>query len=170
MSTRICIRPVVETDLPAITGIYAGYVLTSTATFEIEPPALAEMAGRWQAGTARGYPWLVAERDGQLLGYAYGGSFRARAAYDCTVEDSIYLADAARGQRVGSLLLAELIARCHARGYRQMLAVIGDSANVASIRFHSAFGFRETGRLIEVGEKFGRRLDVVLMQRALALD
>jgi phosphinothricin acetyltransferase len=118
---------------------------------------------------AAAYPYIVAERDGGLVGYAYAGPFRARPAYRHTVEDSIYLATDARGQGIGGLLLRVLIEQCTRLGFRQMLAVIGDSQNMASIRVHRAAGFRDTGTFLSVGHKFGRWLDVVMMQRALGV-
>jgi len=154
-------------DLPAIAGIYAEAVDHGTGTFELEAPDAAEMGRRRAAVLDAGLPWLVAERGGQLLGYAYANLFRPRRAYRFCVEDSIYLAPAARGQGVGRLLLAELIARCEAAGCRQMLAVIGDSANAGSVRLHAACGFRPCGQFDAAGWKFERWLDVVLMQRAL---
>ena len=161
------IRPSRPEDLPAITAIYAWNVAHGTGTFELEAPDLAEMTRRRDDVLSKGLPWLVAERDSQVLGYAYANHFRPRRAYRFCLEDSIYLADAARGQGVGRLLLAELVARCEAQGARQMLAVIGDSANAGSIGVHQALGFQHTGLLKSAGWKFGRWLDVVLMQRAL---
>jgi phosphinothricin acetyltransferase len=125
------------------------------------------MARRREDVLGKGLPWLVAERDGRVLGYAYANQFRPRPAYRFCLEDSIYLAPQAQGQGVGKLLLAELIARCEARGARQMLAVIGDSANAGSIGVHRACGFEPAGVLKSAGWKFGRWLDVVLMQRTL---
>lgn len=168
-ASSLVIRPSTAADLPAITAIYAWNVLHGTGTFELEAPDEAEMARRRDDVLAKGLPWLVAERGGQVLGYAYANHFRPRRAYRFCVEDSIYLADAARGQGVGRLLLAELVARCQAAGARQMLAVIGDSANAGSIGVHRALGFEHTGVLRAAGWKFGRWLDVVLMQRALGL-
>ena len=161
------LRPSTPADLPAITAIYAEAVLHGTGTFELEPPDLAEMTRRRDDVLGKGLPWLVAERGGQVLGYAYANHFRPRRAYRFCVEDSIYLHPEARGQGVGKLLLAELVGRCEALGARQMLAVIGDSANTGSIGVHAALGFEHTGVLKASGWKFDRWLDVVLMQRAL---
>lgn len=161
------IRPSAAADLPAIAAIYAEAVLHGTGTFELEPPDLAEMARRRDDVLAKGLPWLVAERAGEVLGYAYANHFRPRLAYRFCLEDSIYLAPAARGQGVGRLLLTELIGRCEAAGARQMLAVIGDSANAGSIGVHAALGFAHTGVLKASGWKFDHWLDVVLMQRSL---
>ncbi|HEX6362632.1 MAG TPA: GNAT family N-acetyltransferase [Albitalea sp.] len=163
----LLLRPSAAADVPAIAAIYAWNVLNGTGTFELEAPGAAEMARRRDDVLARGLPWLVAERDGRVLGYAYANVFRPRPAYRFCLEDSIYLDPQAQGQRVGTLLLAELVARCEARGARQMLAVIGDSANAASIGVHRALGFETTGLMKSAGWKFGRWLDVVIMQRAL---
>src|SRR5262245_3354886 len=166
-SSALLIRPSLEADLPAITGIYADAVRTGTASFELEPPDQAEIARRRLAVTQVGLPWLTAERGGAVLGYAYAGPFRPRPAYRFCVENSIYVDARARGQGVGALLLAELVARCEAWGARQMIAVIGDSANTASISLHARLKFRHAGRVEHVGWKFGRWLDVVFMQRTL---
>lgn len=163
----LTIRPSRPDDLPAIQAIYAHAVAHGTGTFELEAPDLEEMTHRRKTVLAGGWPWLVAERSGQVQGYAYATPFRPRRAYRFCLEDSIYLAESARGQGVGRLLLAELIARCEALGARQMLAVIGDSANAGSIGVHRTLGFEHTGLLKASGWKFGRWLDVVLMQRAL---
>ncbi|MFY9510166.1 MAG: N-acetyltransferase family protein [Rubrivivax sp.] len=165
--TSLTVRPSTDTDLPAITAIYGHNVLHGTGTFELEPPDTADMARRRADVLAKGLPWLVAEAGGQLLGYAYANHFRPRRAYRFCLEDSIYLAPEAQRRGVGRLLLAELIARCEAAGARQMLAVIGDSANAGSIGVHRALGFEHTGVLKSAGWKFGRWLDVVLMQRQL---
>ena len=165
----LLIRPSTVADLPALTAIYTHHVLQGTGTFELDVPDEAEMARRRQAVLDNGLPWLVAERGGTVLGYAYANHFRPRRAYRFCLEDSIYLAPAAQGQGIGRLLLAELLAQCEARGARQMLAVIGDSANAGSIGVHRALGFEHTGVLKASGWKFGRWLDVVLMQRSLGL-
>lgn len=154
-------------DLPAITAIYAEAVLNGTGTFELDPPDCQEMARRRDEVLARGLPYLVAEADGEVVGYAYGNYFRPRMAYRFCIEDSVYLSPAARGRGVGRLLLAELIGRCTQAGGRQMLAVIGDSANHGSIALHRALGFQDAGVLRAAGRKFDRWLDVVLMQRPL---
>jgi phosphinothricin acetyltransferase len=163
----ITIRASMAADLPAITAIYGWNVLHGTGTFELEAPDLAEMTRRRDDVLSKGLPWLVAERGGEVLGYAYANHFRPRRAYRFCLEDSIYLSDAARGQGVGKALLAELMTRCEALGARQMLAVIGDSANAGSIGVHRSLGFEHTGLLKSAGWKFERWLDVVLMQRAL---
>jgi phosphinothricin acetyltransferase len=163
----LLIRPSTEADLPAIQAIYAHAVLRGTGTFETEVPDQQEMARRRQEVLGRELPWLVAQRGEQVLGYAYANYFRPRLAYRFCVEDSIYLHPEAQGQGVGRLLLAELVSRCEAAGARQMLAVIGDAENKGSIGVHSALGFEHTGVLKSAGWKFGRWLDVVLMQRQL---
>lgn len=163
----LILRPSTAADLPAITAIYADAVHHGTGTFELDAPDEAQMAARRDDVLSKGLPWLVACRGDTVLGYAYGNHFRPRRAYRFCIEDSIYLAPEARGQGVGRLLLAELIARCEAAGARQMLAVIGDSANAGSVGVHRACGFEHTGVLRAAGWKFGRWLDVVLMQRAL---
>lgn len=168
-ASALCIRPSTEADLAAIQAIYAQAVVHGTGTFETEVPSVDEMNRRREEVLARNLPWLVAERDGIVLGYAYANYFRPRLAYRFCVEDSIYLAPAAQGQGVGRLLLAELIGRCEAAGARQMLAVIGDAANAGSVGVHTALGFEHTGVLKSAGWKFGRWLDVVLMQRTLGL-
>jgi len=161
------IRPSTPADAPALARIYGWHVLHGTGTFETEPPDAAEMAARREAVVAKGLPWLVAERDGQVLGFAYANHFRPRLAYRFCLEDSIYIDEAARGQGLGVQLLTELIARSEALGARQMVAVIGDSANAGSIGVHRRLGFEHTGLLKAAGWKFGAWRDVVLMQRAL---
>lgn len=163
----LLVRPSNEGDLAATTEIYALAVRDGTASFEIDPPDGAEMARRRRSVLDAGLPWLTAERAGAVLGYAYASVFRPRPAYRFCVEDSIYVDARARGQGIGGWLLAELIARCDAWGARQMVAVIGDSANRASLGLHARHGFRDAGRIDHVGWKFGRWLDVVFMQRAL---
>lgn len=161
------IRPCRAADLPTVASIYGHAVETGTGTFELEAPSLEEMQRRHADVGAKGLPWLVAEHHGQVLGYAYANAFRPRPAYRFFLEDSIYLAPEAQGKGIGRLLLAELVVRCTALGARQMLAVIGDSANAASIGVHACCGFQHTGVLKHAGWKFGRWLDVVLMQRPL---
>ncbi len=161
------IRPAAATDIAVITDIYAQAVLHGTASFEIEPPGEAEMARRQRALIDGGYPYLVAEIDGAIAGYAYAGPYRARPAYRWSVEDSIYVARDRHRRGVGASLLAGLIADAEQRGFRQMIAVIGDSRQLPSIELHRAAGFRLIGTIENVGFKFGRWLDSVLMQRAL---
>ena len=161
------LRPAAPEDIPAIQAIYAHHVLTGLGTFEEVPPSQAEMAERCAAVAGRGLPWLVAEQSGEALGYAYAGPFRTRAAYRFTVEDSVYVAEAARGKGVGKALLAAIIAECEAMGLRQMVGVIGDSGNAASIALHRSCGFELNAIVPAVGWKFERWVDVVWMQRAL---
>jgi L-amino acid N-acyltransferase YncA len=163
----LLVRPSTPADLEALRDIYAHAVTQGTGTFELEVPDAAEMSRRRADVLSKGLPWLVAEAQGRVLGYAYANHFRPRPAYRFSVEDSVYLHPDAQGQGVGRALLAELVARCQAAGARQMLAVIGDSDNLASIGVHRALGFERCGLLRAVGWKFGRWLDVVLMQRAL---
>lgn len=161
------LRPARVEDIPQITEIYAHHVRYGSASFEEVPPAPAEMAQRLADIRAAGLPWLVAERAGELVGYAYAGPYRTRTAYRFTVEDSVYLDRGAQGCGLGRLLLGAVIDEATRGGRRQMVAVIGDSGNIASIRLHAALGFRTVGTLTDVGFKFGRWLDSVLMQRPL---
>lgn len=165
----LTIRTSTAEDLLRITSIYAWNVLHGTGTFELEAPDATEMARRRDDVLGKGLPWLVAERGGVLLGYAYANHFRPRPAYRFCVEDSIYLGAEAQGQGVGRLLLAELLARCEAAGARQMLAVIGDSANLGSVGVHRTLGFENVGVMKAAGWKFERWLDVVVMQKQLGL-
>lgn len=161
------LRAASKADVTPIQAIYAHHVLHGTGTFETEPPDLAEMSRRHAAITEAGLPYFVAEYDGMIVGYGYAGPFRPRAAYRYTLEDSIYLHPDWTGQGVGRQLLDRLMAESAHRGFKQMIAVIGDSDNRASVRLHTGAGFTETGTLRNVGYKFDRWLDVVIMQRAL---
>jgi phosphinothricin acetyltransferase len=163
----LTIRPSTAADLPALTDIYGHAVAHGTGTFELDCPDESEMAGRRDDVLSKGLPWIVAEQDTQVVGYAYANHFRPRRAYRFCLEDSIYLAPQAQGQGVGRLLLAELLSQCEMRGARQMLAVIGDSANLGSIAVHRACGFEPSGGFKAAGWKFDRWLDVVLMQKRL---
>lgn len=154
-------------DLPAVQAIYAHHVLHGSASFEEEAPDVDEMRRRWEGIRAAGYPYLVAVRDGRIVGYAYASTYRTRRAYRFTVENSVYVDTEVRASGVGSALLAEVIVRCEEGPWRQMIAVIGDSGNAASIGLHKKFGFREVGVLKAVGFKHGHWVDSVLMQRAL---
>lgn len=161
------IRDAEPNDLPAITEIYRESVLHGTATYELDPPDHVEMTTRFETITGRGYPYVVAlGDDGTILGYAYASAFRTRPAYNWLVEDSIYLAPAARGQGIGRALVDELVTRCTALGFRQMVAVIGGSSP-ASIGVHRAAGFQMCGTLNATGFKLGQWLDTVFMQIAL---
>jgi phosphinothricin acetyltransferase len=161
------IRPAAEADLPAITSIYDREVRHGTATFELTPPDLTEMTRRFRSLMDGGFPYLAATLEGEVVGYAYAGPYRPRPAYRFTVENSVYLAPAVHRQGIGMKLLRRLIEECEARSYRQMIAVIGDSANAGSIGLHSRAGFQMIGTHPNVGFKFGRWLDTVMMQRAL---
>jgi L-amino acid N-acyltransferase YncA len=165
--TDLSIRAADPADIPAITRIYAHAVRHGTASFELDPPDEAEMARRQRALAEGDFPYLVAELDGVVAGYAYAGPYRARPAYRFSVEDSVYVATEAHRRGVGRALLDRLIVESEVRGFRQMIAVIGDSAQAPSIELHRAAGFRLIGAIESVGFKFGRWLDSVLMQRAL---
>ncbi|KAF1065489.1 GNAT family N-acetyltransferase [Variovorax sp.] len=161
------IRPSREDDIPAIAAIYAHHVLHGTGTFETEPPSPTEMASRRADVLGKGLPYLVAERDGELLGFAYCNWFKPRPAYRYSAEDSIYLAEAARGQGLGARLLAALSEAAEAAGVRKLIAVIGDSANAGSIGVHRGQGFTQVGVLKDCGWKFGQWRDVVLMEKTI---
>jgi L-amino acid N-acyltransferase YncA len=161
------VRPAGPQDLPAIQAIYAHHVLHGFASFEETAPPVEELRRRHDEVVSRGLPWLVADSGGTVAGYGYCAPYRARSAYRYALEDSVYVHQDMVGRGVGSALLAELIRRCEALGYRQVVAVIGDSANLASINLHAAFGFLRVGTLRSVGFKLGRWVDSVLMQRPL---
>ena len=161
------IRPAAAADIPAIAAIYRPAVLQGTASFEVDPPDDAEMLRRFTAITAAGYPYFVAELDGRVVGYAYANAYRTRPAYRFTVENSVYIASDVQGKGVGRALLAELIAACTAKGFRLMIAVIGDSATYASISLHRRAGFRFCGTIHSIGYKFDRWLDSVIMELPL---
>jgi L-amino acid N-acyltransferase YncA len=161
------IRNAALTDIPAITRIYAHSVNHGTASFELEAPDEAEMAQRMKSLLDGGFPYLIAEIESVIAGYAYAGPYRPRRAYRFSVEDSIYIDPAAQRRGLGRALLERLMEECERRGFRQMIAVIGDSAQTPSIELHRALGFRLIGNVENVGYKFDRWLDTVLMQRAL---
>ena len=163
------IRPAIDTDIDAITAIYAHHVLHGTGTFETSPPTVADMAGRRSDVLAKGLPYLVAEDDTGVVGFAYCNWFKPRPAYRYSAEDSIYLAPSALGLGMGRLLLAELMTQAERMGVRKLIAVIGDSANDGSIGLHKACGFNHVGVLGACGWKFDRWLDVVLMERSIGL-
>jgi L-amino acid N-acyltransferase YncA len=167
MTAGLSIRPATDCDLAAITAIYRHHVLHGVASFEDEPPDWAEMARRRHAILDRGLPYLVAEETGRVLGYCYASPYRTRSAYRFTIEDSIYVDAIETGRGIGRALLSDLIARCAAQGYRQMVAVIGGSNQWPSIRLHARLGFARIGVLPAVGFKFGGWVDIVLMQRPL---
>jgi len=168
MSGDMRIRDACEADFPAIQAIYAYHVLHGAGSFEEEPPDVATLLARFAAVRARALPWIVAEEAGAVRGYSYARPYHERSAYRFTLENSVYVAHDAARRGYGRALLRELLARCAADGYRQMIAIIGDSGNAGSIGLHAAMGFRPAGLLRGVGLKFGRTLDSVLMQKALA--
>jgi phosphinothricin acetyltransferase len=174
MSTQrplhVLIRDAKGTDAQAIRDIYAPYVLHGVSTFEEVPPTPEEMLERIGLVVQSGFPYLVAELDGQIVGYAHASIYRPRPSYRYTAEDSIYVAGDHHKKGIGSSLLSALIPRCEAIGCRQLIAVVGDSGNVGSIKLHARFGFREVGTLRSVGFKLGRWVDTVLMQRPLGDD
>jgi L-amino acid N-acyltransferase YncA len=161
------IRPATDVDIPEIQSIYAYHVLNGTGTFEEEPPPVEEVLQRFRNVVDRGWDWLVAADATGILGYAYYTQFRDRSAYRFAVENSVYVREDVRGQGVGKALVAQLIADATGQGFRQMIAVIGDSENTGSIGVHASLGFQMAGTMRAVGLKFGRWLDVVTMQRAL---
>ena len=161
------IRDSTEPDVAAVQAIYGHHVLHGSASFEEEPPSVVELARRRADVLGRGLPYLVAEIDDEVVGYAYASPYRARSAYRFSLENSVYVDHRRHRNGIGRTLLAALIARCESGDWRQMIAVIGDSANVSSIALHERLGFRMVGTLRAVGFKFGRWLDTVLMQREL---
>jgi phosphinothricin acetyltransferase len=162
------IRDASEADFEAIQKIYAHHVLHGTGSFEEQPPDVEDMLTRFRAVRANGLCWLVAEDDGGIAGYAYAQRFHSRSGWRRTLEDSVYVGPGRERQGLGRALLAELLNRCAALGYGEMVAVIGDSGNLGSINLHASAGFVHAGMLKNVGLKFGRRLDVIYMQKTLA--
>jgi L-amino acid N-acyltransferase YncA len=167
------IRAAQQSDLPRITQIYGQSVSTSTASFELLAPNLNEMTRRWRGLISEGYPYLVAQesdtaKGGDVMGYAYAGSYRTRPAYQFVVENSVYVAEAHRGKGVGKALLKRLIIACEGKLYRQMVAIIGDTRNPASAALHKAMGFREVGVLRNIGHKHDAWHDTLIMQRSLS--
>jgi len=166
----LIVRPCFQQDLQTVQLIYAHHVVTGTGTFEVEPPSLDEMGARWGNVVQRGWPYLVVSPVHDLsrvMGFAYASQYRDRAAYARTFEVSVYAAPTTMRQGAGLLLLGNLLTTLRGDGVREALAFIGDSANVASIGLHAKLGFRHVGLLNNVGEKFGRMLDVVVMQRSI---
>ncbi|HEX6320203.1 MAG TPA: GNAT family N-acetyltransferase [Burkholderiales bacterium] len=161
------VRPAAPDDIPAVHAIYSHHVLQGLASFEEQPPSAAELRRRYDEVVSRKLPYLVADFGGTVAGYGYCAPYRTRSAYRYALEDSIYVHPDAQGRGVGRALLAELIRHCEALGYRQLIAVIGDSAHAASIGLHEAQGFLRVGTLRSVGFKFGRWVDSVIMQRPL---
>lgn len=166
-SMQATVRAAREADIPAIAAIYAVEVRDFVNTYEYDVPDEAEMLRRMRAVLDDGYPYLSAELDGEVVGYAYASAFRSRAAYHWVVENSVYVAAGRQGQGIGAALMERLIAECEARDFRQMVAVIGEAANTASIRLHERFGFTHLAVLPGIAWKHGRWLDTVFMQRAL---
>ncbi|WP_342652695.1 N-acetyltransferase family protein [Pseudomonas sp. F3-2] len=167
MPQTLNLRDARDDDMPAVQAIYAHHVTHGTASFELEPPTLEQMRQRRTDILANGLPYLVAERDGEVVGYAYATLYRPRPAYRFTVEDSVYVRDGLAGAGIGQALLQRVIQCCEEDGRRQMVAIIGNSENLASIRLHERLGFRKVGVFESVGFKHGRWLDTVIMQRAL---
>lgn len=165
--SSLSLRPATPADIPAITAIYGPNVRDGIASFEYDPPDAAEMAKRQAAILDAGYPYLVAEIDGAVAGYAYASAYRSRPGYRFACENSVYVAPSAQGKGVGRALLARLVDDCTALGYRQMIAVIGNLGNHGSIALHRAAGFTVVGVLPSIGWKLGRWVDCVLMQRPL---
>lgn len=167
MTHTLILRDAHEDDMPAVQAIYAHHVLHGTASFELEPPTLEQMLQRRADVCASNLPYVVAERDGEVVGYGYATLYRPRPAYRFTVEDSVYVREGMAGMGIGQALLELVIKRCVEDGRRQMVAIIGNSENVASIRLHERLGFRKVGVFESVGFKHGRWLDTVIMQREL---
>jgi phosphinothricin acetyltransferase len=165
--TSLTVRHATLADIPAITAIYADAVMHGTASFELEPPDAVEMTRRFTALAEGGFPYLACETDRGLAGYAYAGPYRTRPAYRFSIEDSVYVARDARRRGIGKALLAGLIEESERRGFRQMIAIVGDSGQTPSIELHRAAGFRLIGAIESVGYKFDRWLDTVIMQRPL---
>jgi L-amino acid N-acyltransferase YncA len=163
------VRDSLEPDMAAVRDLYAHYVLHSLATFEETPPTLDDMLARRRASVDLGLPYLVAGVGGAIAGFAYAGLYRSRPAYRYVIEDSVYVADGQTGRGIGSALLGELIARCERGSWRQMVAVVGDSANSGSIALHRRFGFELVGTLRSVGLKHGQWVDTPILQRGLGL-
>ncbi len=164
MVSALSIRTAVAGDLPAITALYAREVHDHVATYEYDAPDQVEMTRRWHAIVAQGYPYIVAELGGQFAGYAYASSYRTREGYRWTVEDTVYIVPELQGRGVGRALLQQLIEECTELGFRQMVAVVGDVSNTASIALHERLGFRTVGVFAGLGRKHGRWLDTVQMQ------
>lgn len=167
MADELILRDARESDMPAVQAIYAHHVIHGTASFELDPPTVEQMLQRRADICANGLPYLVAERGGEVLGYGYATLYRPRPAYRFTVEDSVYVREGMAGFGIGHALLEAVIQHCTEGGRRQMVAIIGNSENIASIRLHARLGFRQVGIFESVGFKHGRWLDTVIMQREL---
>jgi L-amino acid N-acyltransferase YncA len=166
-NTKLIVAPATEADMEAVREIYAHHVLNGLASFEEEAPTLEEMRSRYAQVSRQGFPYLVAKRDGRVLGYAYASPYRARSAYRFSIENSVYVRDGMAGKGIGGALLDALLALCEKGKWRQMVAIIGDSGNEGSIALHRSRGFRKVGTLRAVGFKQGRWVDTVFMQREL---
>jgi L-amino acid N-acyltransferase YncA len=167
MNENVTLRDARDDDMPAVQAIYAHHVESGISSFELEAPSLEELQRRRADVLAKGLPYVVAELAGEVVGYGYATLYRPRPAYRFTVEDSVYVRDGLAGLGIGQALLAEVIERCTQGQWRQMIAIIGNSENIASIRLHERLGFRRVGVFEAVGFKHGRWVDTVLMQRAL---
>ncbi|MCJ2371217.1 GNAT family N-acetyltransferase [Pseudomonas sp. RGM 3321] len=167
MTPTFILRDACDQDMPAVQAIYADHVLHGISSFELDPPSVAELLQRRTQVLDNGLPYLVAELAGEVVGYGYATPYRPRPAYRFTVEDSVYIRDGMGGRGIGLALLGELVQRCEQDGWRQMVAVIGNSENIASLRLHERLGFRRVGVFESVGFKHGRWVDTVLMQRML---
>ena len=163
----ISVRDAQVQDIPALAAIYGHHVLHGFGTFDAVPPTVVEFEGKWRGIVALGLPFLVAESNGEVVGYSNASQFRPRPGYRYTIEDSVYIRDDQRGRGIGSILMAPLLERCEATGARQVVAVIGDSLNAGSIGLHRKFGFEHSGTVRSAGFKHGRWVDIVLMQKAL---
>lgn len=167
VTSPLTLRPATEADMDQVQHIYGEHVIQGLASFEEAPPGIAEMRKRFQALTRQSFPYIVAEREGRLCGYSYAGPYRTRSAYRFTIENSVYVERRCAGQGIGRALLTELIVQCEKGPWRQMIAIIGNGGNSASIALHASLGFRLVGTLREVGFKHGQWVDTVLMQRTL---
>lgn len=163
----VIIRPRSDADMPTITQIYGHHVLNGASSWELSPPDVAEMTNRAHAMEANNFPYFVAEVDGEIAGYSYAGAYRPRPAYRYTVENSVYINDQLRRGGIGTALLQKLIDECTALGFRQMIGIVGDSQNLQSIRFHEKMGFSHMGTVKNIGFKFDRWMDQVILQRPL---
>lgn len=167
LAPPLTLRPATDADMTSVQRIYGEHVAHGLASFEETPPGIEEMRNRFRSLTSQSFPYIVAERDGRLCGYSYAGPYRSRSAYRFTIENSVYVDRQCAGQGIGRTLLSELIVQCEKGPWRQMIAIIGDSGNRASIALHESLGFRLVGTLSEVGFKHDQWVDTVLMQRAL---
>lgn len=166
-TSQLIIRPRTDADMAAITEIYTHHVLNGVSSWELSPPDCAEMTARAHALETAGYPYFVAEFGGEIVGYTYAGAYRPRPAYRFTVENTIYISHSLRRGGIGTALMGKLIETCTDMGFRQMIGIVGDSQNLQSIDFHKKLGFQQMGVVKNIGFKFGRWMDQVLLQRPL---